>query len=46
MSVGKIKFGLGFLVTGETEIGLFSLQKIFGDLGSMNLVAVITSDGT
>lgn len=42
MPGGKIKFGFDIGVTGETEIGLFSPQKVLGDLGSMNLMTVIT----
>jgi hypothetical protein len=43
--VWKIEFCLNVKVTGETKIVLFGLQKVLGDLGSMDTVAVIASDG-
>jgi len=44
MIVGKIKLGLNLPMAGETEIRVFCFQKVFGDLGSMNLMAVITAN--
>jgi hypothetical protein len=46
MIVWKIKFGLDVPMAGETEISLFCFQKVVGDLGPMNLMAVITAKGT
>jgi hypothetical protein len=46
MIVWKIKFSLDVPMAGETEISLFCFQKILGDLGPMNLMAVITAKGT
>ncbi len=46
MIIGKIKLGLDVSMAGETEIGLFCFQKHLGDLGSMNLMAVIAAKGT
>jgi len=46
MIVWKIKFGLDVPMAGETEISLFCFQKVLGDLGFMDLMAVITAKGT
>ena len=43
MIVGKIKLGLDVSMAGETEISLFGFQEALGDLGPMNLMAVITA---
>jgi len=43
---GKVEFRLDVQVTGEAEIGLFPLQEVFSDLGSMDLMTVITPDRT
>jgi hypothetical protein len=45
MIVRKIKLGLHLSMAGETEIGVFCFQKVLGDLGSMNLMAVSTANG-
>lgn len=44
MVAGEIKFGLNVQVTRETEVVLLSPQKVFGDLGPMDLMAVVASD--
>ena len=42
---GEIELGFDILVARNAEIRFFRLQKFLGDLGSMNLVAVIAADG-
>jgi hypothetical protein len=42
----KIKLGLHILMTGETEVGLRGFQEVLGDLGGVNLVAIIACNGT
>jgi hypothetical protein len=44
--VGKIKFGLDVSMAGKTKVRVLHLQEIFGGLRSVNLMAVITSNGT
>ena len=46
MPVGKIKLGLNIPMAGETEVGIFDLQELLGDLRSVNLMTVITSNST
>ena len=46
MVIGKIKLGLDISMAGETEVGVLFLQEIFGELRSVNLMAVITSNST
>ena len=46
MVVGKIKFGFDVFMAGETEVGVFFLEQILGDLSCVNLMAVITRNST
>jgi hypothetical protein len=46
MVVGKIKLGFDVSMARETEIGVFFLQEIFGDLLRVNLMTVIASYST
>ena len=46
MVVGKIKVGLDVSVAGETEVRILHLQEILDNLRSVNLMTVITSNGT
>jgi len=46
MVVGKIKLGFDVPMARETEVGVFFLQQIFGDLSCVNLMAVITRNST
>jgi hypothetical protein len=44
--VRKIELGLNVRVARETEVVLLSLQEVFGNVESMDLMAVITPDRT
>jgi hypothetical protein len=44
--VGKIKLGLHLPMAGETEIRVLCLQKVLGNLSSVNLMAVPAANGT
>jgi len=44
--VRKIELGLHVRMAGETEVGIFDLQELLGDLRSVNLMAIITSNST
>jgi hypothetical protein len=46
MIIGKIELGLNIPMAGETELRVLFLQEILGDLGSMNLMTVVTSNVT